>query len=89
MRRGAARKTRRGSPCQCTPPPAGSRIEAATEAAGQRLAPPYETRIAADPSRGGVRVLITGPQGFERTVAFVRDEAAAAMTQRVRETIDD
>jgi hypothetical protein len=31
--------------------------------------------IAADPFRGGVQVLITGPQGFERTVAFARDEA--------------
>jgi hypothetical protein len=44
-------------------------------AAGQRVAQPYETWIAAHPSRGGVRVLITGPRGFERTVAFARDEA--------------
>jgi hypothetical protein len=39
------------------------------EAAGQRLAQPYDGRTAADPLRGGVRVLITGPPGFERTVA--------------------
>jgi hypothetical protein len=26
------------------------------------------------------RVLITGPQGFERTVAFALDEAAATIT---------
>jgi hypothetical protein len=43
-------------------------------AAGRRIAQPYDGWIAADPSRGGVRVLITGPQGFERTVAFVLDE---------------
>ena len=52
-------------------------IEAAVKAAGPRLAPPYKAWIAADPFQGCVRVLITGPQGFERTVAFARDEAAA------------
>jgi hypothetical protein len=35
------------------------------------------------------RVLITEPQGFERTVAFALDEAAATITQRVPETIED
>ena len=45
--------------------------------------------FAADPLRGAVRVLITGLQGFERTVAFARDEARATITQRVRETPDD
>lgn len=35
----------------------------------------YEAWIAADPSRAGVRVLITGPQGFERTLQFQMDEA--------------
>jgi hypothetical protein len=39
------------------------RIEAAVEAAGQRDAQSYEGWIAADPFRGGVRVLITGPPG--------------------------
>jgi hypothetical protein len=29
-----------------------------------------------------------GQRGFERTVAFAIDEAAATFTQRVRETID-
>ena len=43
-------------------------IEAAVEAAGKHVAQPYEGWIVADPFRGGVRVLITGPQGFERTV---------------------
>ena len=46
------------------------RIEAAVEAAGQRLAPPYEAWIAADLFRGGVRLLIIGPQGRERTFPF-------------------
>jgi len=39
------------------------RIEGAVEAGGRHA--------AADPFRGGVRVVITGTQGFERTV-FVR-----------------
>ena len=35
--------------------------------AGGRLAPgPHEAWIAVDPFKGGFRVLITGPQGFER-----------------------
>src|ERR1035438_8874372 len=59
------------------------RIEAAVAAAGPRLAPPYEDRIAADSSRDGIWVLITGPQGFERTVAFAFDEAPATITGRV------
>jgi hypothetical protein len=61
-------------------------IEAAVEAAGKHVAQPYEGWIIADPFRGGVRVLITGPQGFERTVAFALDEAPATITQRVRES---
>jgi hypothetical protein len=47
------------------------RIE--TEAAGQRLAQPYDGWIAADPFRGSILALITGPRGFGRTVAFARD----------------
>jgi hypothetical protein len=42
-----------------------------------------------DPFRGGVRLLITGPQGFERTVTFALDEGPATITERVRETIED
>ena len=52
------------------------RIEAAVEAAGKHVAQPFEGWITADPFRGGVRVLITGPQGFERTVMFALDGAA-------------
>jgi len=65
------------------------RIEAAVEAGGRHAAQPYEGWIAADPFRGGVRVLITGPQGFERTVTFSLDEVPATITERVRETIED
>ena len=65
------------------------RFEAAVQAAGQHISQPYEGWIAADPFRGGVRVLITGPQGFERTVTFALDEAPATITERVRETLED
>jgi hypothetical protein len=65
------------------------RIEAAVEAGGKHVAQPYEGWIVADTFRGGLRVLITGPQGFERTVMFELDEAPAAITQRVRETIGE
>jgi hypothetical protein len=65
------------------------RIEAAVEAAGMHVAQQYEGWIAVDPFRGGVRVLITGPQGFERTVTFPLDEAPATIMERVRETIED
>jgi hypothetical protein len=64
------------------------RVEAAV-AAGHRLAQPYGAWIAADPFRGGVRVLITGspgrrPSGFERTIGFARD---AAPTRIVRPAV--
>jgi hypothetical protein len=36
-----------------------------------------------------VRVIITGPQGLDRTVTFELGEDAAVITQRVRETIED
>ena len=75
--------------CKGIPAARRERIEAAVEAAGQRLAQPYEGWIAADPFTGGVRVLITGPQDFERTVTFGLDETPATITERVRETIED
>jgi hypothetical protein len=46
------------------------RIEAAVVAGGRHAAGPHEAWIAADPFKGGCRVLITGPHGFERTVTF-------------------
>ncbi len=65
------------------------RIEAAVEAGGKHVSAAYEAWIAADPFRGGVRVLITGPQGFERTMLFELDENPAVIAQRVRATLDE
>ena len=66
-----------------------ARIEGAVVAAGRSLSQPYEAWIAADPLRGGVRVMITGPEGFDRTVTFDLAEDPAVITQRVRETIEE
>jgi hypothetical protein len=65
------------------------RIEAAVEAGGKDVAAPYEAWIAADPRRGEVRVLLTGPHGFERMVRFAADEEPAVITERVRATLDE
>ena len=65
------------------------RIEAAVVAGGKHVSGPHEAWIAADPFRGGVKVLITGPQGFERTVTFKIDDGPAVITERVRETLED
>ena len=64
------------------------RIEAAIEAGGKHLAAPYEGWIASDPFKGGVRVLITGPRGFERVVQFAMDEQTSELTRSVRETLE-
>jgi hypothetical protein len=64
-------------------------IESAVEAGGKHLSVCCEAWIAADPFRGGMRVLITGPQGFERVVQFDADEQPAEITRRVRETLDE
>ena len=65
------------------------RIEAAVTAGGKHVRKLYEGWIATDPLRGDVRVIITGPHGFERRAAFALDEDPAEITRRVRETIDD
>ena len=65
------------------------RIEAAVEAAGRDLAGPHEAWIAADPFRGGFKVLITGPHGLERTAVFAIDDDPAVITTRLRETVED
>jgi hypothetical protein len=64
-------------------------IRAAVEAAGRRLSAPHEGWIAADPLRGGFKVLITGPHGLERSVSFVVDEAPAVITAHVRAAVED
>ena len=75
--------------CKGIPATRRERIETAVEAGGRHVKKQYEGWIAADPFRGGVRVIITGPQGFERTVLFALDEDPAVITHRVRETIDE
>ena len=64
------------------------RLEAAVVAGGTHTRGPHEAWIAADPFRGGFRVLITGPQGFERNVAFALDDHSAEIARRVRETLE-
>jgi hypothetical protein len=49
---------------------------------------PYEGCFAADPFKGGFRVLITGGNGFERTVTFAIDDDPAVIAERVRETLE-
>jgi hypothetical protein len=65
------------------------RIEAAVEAGGKHVAAPHEAWIVADPFRGGFKVLITGPRGFERTVLCAVDDDPAVITERVRATLDE
>jgi hypothetical protein len=49
----------------------------------------HEAWIAADPFRGGFRVLITGPQGFDGTAVFALDDDPAEIAERVRETLEE
>jgi hypothetical protein len=65
------------------------RIQAAVEAGGRHVKEQYEGWIATDPFRGRVRVVITGPQGFERAVLFDFGADPAVITERVRQTIDE
>jgi hypothetical protein len=58
-------------------------------AGGKHLNAPYEAWIVTDPFRGDVRVIITGPQGFERYVAFAMNEDSSEISRRVRETIEE
>ena len=63
-------------------------IEAAVVAGGKHVRKPHEAWIAADP-RGTVRVLMTGPDGFERHVGFAPDENAAIIAELVRASLED
>ena len=65
------------------------RIQGAVEAGGKEVSRPYEAWIAEDPFRKMVRVLITGPQGFERSVLFPVDEDTAVSREMVRQTLDE
>jgi hypothetical protein len=75
--------------CKGIPATRRERIEAAVTAGGKHLHGPHEAWIAADPFRGDVRVIITGPQGFERYVAFAMNEDSSEISRRVRETIEE
>lgn len=50
---------------------------------------PHEAWIAAEPSNGGFRVLITGPHGFQRTVTLGIADVPAMIGERVRETLEE
>ena len=39
--------------------------------------------------RGTVRVLMTGPDGFDRSVGFAPDEDAAIITEMVRAALEE
>lgn len=65
------------------------RIEAAVVAGGKHVTGSYEAWLAADPFRGGLRLLITGPHGFERTVTLAIDDDPAVIAERVRETLEE
>jgi hypothetical protein len=75
--------------CKGVPATRRERLETAVAAGGRHVREPYEAWIAADPFRGGVRVVITGPQGFERTVEFAADEDSAIIAERIRATLDE
>lgn len=65
------------------------RIEAAVVAGGRHTSAPHEAFISSDPFKGGVKVLILGAHGFQRTVMFALDEDAAVIAERVRETLEE
>ena len=57
------------------------RIEAAVIAGGRH--------VRGDPFKSGFCVLITGPQGVERTVLFAIDDDPAVVAERIRETMEE
>ena len=56
------------------------RVKAAVVAGGKHARGPHEAWIAMDP-RGMVRVLMTGPDSFERSVGFAPDDDAAVLAE--------
>uniref|UniRef100_Q01RH1 Uncharacterized protein n=1 Tax=Solibacter usitatus (strain Ellin6076) TaxID=234267 RepID=Q01RH1_SOLUE len=64
------------------------RIEAAVVAGARSTRKPHEAWIAVDP-RGSVRVLMTGPDGFERSVGFAPVEETAVIAEMVRASLED
>ena len=64
-------------------------MSTAVEAAGRTLSAPHEAWIAADPVRGGFKVLVTGPLGLERAVSFQMEEEPAVITAHIRAALED
>jgi hypothetical protein len=64
------------------------RIETAVVAGGKHASISYEGWIAAEPFKGRIRLLITGPRGFERTLSLAIDDDPAVIADRVRETLE-
>ena len=58
-------------------------------AGGKQARGPHEAWIAADPFKGGFRVLIIGPQGFEPTAVFGPDDEPTVIAERVRGTMEE
>lgn len=65
------------------------RIEAAVVAGGKHARGPHEAWIASDPFKGGFRLLITGPQAFERTLVLSFDDDPAVIAEGVREILEE
>jgi hypothetical protein len=64
------------------------RIEAAVEFGCKHFTAPHEAWIATD-QQGKVRVMITGPHGFQRMVTFAPDETPGVITEMVRATMNE
>ena len=69
--------------------PRRERIQGAVEAGGRHVSTVHGAWIAVDPIRGGVKVLITGSQGFERKVTFALDDDPVQIAEKVRETLEE
>ena len=65
------------------------RIETAVIAGGSYISGPHEGWIIANPFHRVVKMVITGPHGFQREVGFAIDEELAVITERVRATLDE
>jgi len=74
--------------CKGIPATRRERMEAAVVAGGRAVTGPYEAWLSAAPG-GRVKVLLTGPFGFQRHVAFEQAEEPGVITDLVRRTLED
>lgn len=65
------------------------RIEAAVATGGKHAPGAHEAWIVADGIRPEFKVIITGPDGFQRTLACAMDEDPTVIRERVREVMED